>query len=68
MIGITGTNGRRGHKCLFSQLGQCRQSDIDVAENLSYVAAGAEQPGASTDNLNQIKNSLRQRALLGPVR
>ena len=42
--------------------------DINVAANFSCVAPGAEQPGASTADLNQIRNALRQRALLGPVR
>ena len=42
--------------------------DINVAANFSCVSPGAEQPGASTADLNQIKNALRQRALLGPVR
>ena len=42
--------------------------DINVASNFSCVAPGAEQPGASTADLNQIRNSLRQRALLAPVR
>ena len=42
--------------------------DINIAANFSCVAPGAEQPGASTADLNQIRNSLRQRALLEPVR
>jgi feruloyl esterase len=42
--------------------------DINVAANFTCVAAGVEQPGASTADLNQIRNSLRQRALLGPMR
>lgn len=42
--------------------------DINVAANFTCVAPGVEQPGASTADLNQIRNSLRQRALLGPVR
>lgn len=42
--------------------------DINVAANFSCVAPGAEQPGASTADLNQIRNSLHQRAMLGPVR
>ena len=42
--------------------------DNNVAANFSCVAPGAEQPGASTADLNQIRNSLRQRAVLGPVR
>jgi hypothetical protein len=42
--------------------------DINVAANFSCVSPGVEQPGASTADLNQIRNSLRQRALLGPVR
>jgi feruloyl esterase len=42
--------------------------DINAAANFTCVAPGTEQPGASTADLNQIRNSLRQRALLGPVR
>ena len=42
--------------------------DINVASNFTCVAPGAEQPGASTADLNQIRNSLRQRGLLTPVR
>ena len=42
--------------------------DINVAANFTCVSPGVEQPGASTADLNQIRNSLRQRALLGPVR
>jgi len=42
--------------------------DINVAANFTCVAPGVEQPGASTADLNQIRNSLRQRALLSPVR
>jgi feruloyl esterase len=42
--------------------------NINAAANFTCVAPGAEQPGASTADLNQIRNSLRQRATLGPVR
>ena len=42
--------------------------DINVAANFTCVTPGVEQPGASAADLNQIRNSLRQRALLGPVR
>ena len=42
--------------------------DINVAANFTCVAPGAEQPGVSTADLNQIRNSLRQRAVLGPIR
>ena len=42
--------------------------DINVAANFSCVSPGPEQPGASVADLNQIRNALRQRALLGPVR
>ncbi len=42
--------------------------DVNAAANFSCVAPGAEQPGASVADLNQIRNSLRQRALLAPVR
>jgi feruloyl esterase len=42
--------------------------DINAAASFSCVMPGAEQPGASTADLNQIRNSLRQRALLEPVR
>jgi len=42
--------------------------DVNVASNFTCVAPGAEQPGASTADLNQIRNSLRQRGLLTPVR
>jgi feruloyl esterase len=42
--------------------------DINAASNFACVAPGAEQPGASVADLNQIRNSLRQRALLEPVR
>ena len=42
--------------------------DINVVANFTCVTPGVEQPGASTADLNQIRNSLRQRALLGPVR
>ena len=42
--------------------------DINLASNFTCVNPGVEQPGASTPDLNQIRNSLRQRALLGPVR
>lgn len=42
--------------------------DVNVAANFTCVAPGAEQPGPSTADLNQIRNSLSQRAVLGPVR
>jgi feruloyl esterase len=42
--------------------------DINVAANFTCVAPGVEQPGASMADLNQIRSSLRQRALLVPVR
>ena len=42
--------------------------DINVAANFTCVTAGVEQPGVTTADLNQIRNSLRQRALLAPVR
>jgi len=42
--------------------------DINAAANFTCVMPGPEQPGASTADLNQIRNSLRQRALLEPVR
>jgi feruloyl esterase len=42
--------------------------DVNVAASFACVAPGAEQPGASAADLNQIRNSLRQRALLEPVR
>jgi feruloyl esterase len=42
--------------------------DINAAASFTCVTAGAEQPGASVADLNQIRNSLRQRALLEPVR
>ncbi len=42
--------------------------DINVAANFSCEMPGAEQPGVSAADLNQIRNALRQRASLGPVR
>ena len=42
--------------------------DINLAANFSCTFPGAEQPGVSVADLNQIRNALRQRALLGPVR
>jgi hypothetical protein len=42
--------------------------DVNAAANFSCVMPGAEQPGVSTADLNQIRNALRQRATLGPVR
>jgi feruloyl esterase len=42
--------------------------DINATANFSCVSPGAEQPGVSTADLNQIRNALRQRAQLGPVR
>jgi feruloyl esterase len=42
--------------------------DINAAANFSCVMPGAEQPGVSTADLNQIRNALRQRATLNPVR
>lgn len=42
--------------------------DINMAANFSCVAPGAEQPGVSTADLNQIRNALRQRTRLEPVR
>lgn len=42
--------------------------DINAAANFSCVSPGAEQPGVSAADLNQIRNALRQRAALGPVR
>ncbi len=41
---------------------------IDLAHNFRCVAPGPEQPGVSAADLNQIRNALRQRAALGPVR
>ena len=42
--------------------------DVNVASSFTCVTPGAEQPGASTADLNQIRNSLRQRSMLEPVR
>ena len=42
--------------------------DVNVAANFRCVDPGPEQPGASAADLNQIKNALRQRAVLAPVR
>lgn len=42
--------------------------DINVAANFSCVAPGPEQPEASAADLHQIRNALRQRAVLAPAR
>jgi feruloyl esterase len=42
--------------------------DVNAAANFTCVSPGPEQPGVSQTDLNQIRNSLRQRALLQPVR
>ncbi len=55
--------------CVYPKQARYKGSgDINAAASFTCVAAGAEQPGASAADLNQIRNSLRQRALLGPVR
>jgi feruloyl esterase len=55
--------------CVFPKQARYKGSgDINAAENFTCVAPGAEQPGASVADLNQIRNALRQRALLTPVR
>ena len=55
--------------CVYPRQARYKGSgDIDLAANFTCEAPGAEQPGASAADLNQIRNSLRQRALLGPVR
>ena len=55
--------------CVYPKQARYKGSgDINAAASFSCVVPGAEQPGASAADLNQIRNSLRQRALLGPVR
>ena len=55
--------------CVYPQQARYKGSgSIDEAANFSCVAPGAEQPGASLADLNQIRNALRQRGALGPVR
>ncbi len=44
------------------------QGDVNAAANFECVAPGAEQPGASDADLHQIRNALRQRAMLMPTR
>ncbi len=64
-----GTVTRQRPVCVYPKQARYNGSgDINVASNFSCVAPGPEQPGASNADLNQIKNSLRQRALLTPVR
>ena len=55
--------------CLYPRQARYKGSgDINVAANFTCLAPGIEQPGAWAADLNQIRNSLRQRALQGPVR
>lgn len=55
--------------CVYPKQARYKGSgDSNATASFTCVAPGAEQPGASAADLNQIRNSLRQRALLGPVR
>ena len=55
--------------CVYPQQARYLGSgSIDEAANLRCFAPGPEQRGASPADLNQIRNALRQRAVLGPVR
>ena len=55
--------------CVYPQQARYNGSgDINLAANFHCTSPGAEQPGASSADLNQIRNALRQRAQLGPVR
>jgi feruloyl esterase len=64
-----GTVVRQRPLCVYPKQARYNGSgDINVAANFSCVAPGAEQPGASSADVNQIRNALRQRALLEPVR
>ena len=64
-----GTVTRQRPVCVYPQQARYKGSgSIDDAANFNCVAPGAEQPGASVADLNQIRNALRQRAALGPVR
>ena len=64
-----GAVARQRPVCVYPKQARYNGSgDINAAANFSCLAPGAEQPGASMADLNQIKNALRQRALLGPVR
>ena len=66
------TNGmveRQRPVCVYPKQARYNGSgDINLAANFSCTFPGAEQPGVSVADLNQIRNALRQRALLGPVR
>jgi feruloyl esterase len=42
--------------------------DVNAAASFTCVDPGPEQPGVSQPDLEQIRNALRQRALLEPVR
>ncbi|MEO8137675.1 MAG: tannase/feruloyl esterase family alpha/beta hydrolase [Betaproteobacteria bacterium] len=55
--------------CVYPKQARYKGSgNINAPENFTCVEPGAEQPGASVPDLHQIRNSLRLRALLGPVR
>lgn len=55
--------------CVYPKQARYKGSgDINVAANFTCVSPGAEEPGASVADLNQIRNSLRQHSLLEPVR
>ncbi|MEP6702883.1 MAG: tannase/feruloyl esterase family alpha/beta hydrolase [Betaproteobacteria bacterium] len=64
-----GSVARQRPVCVYPKQARYNGSgDINVAANFTCVAPGPEQPGASVADLNQIRNSLRQRAVLEPVR
>jgi len=64
-----GTVTRQRPLCVYpKQARYTGTGDVNDAANFTCVAPGSEQPGVSTADLNQIRNSLRQRALLAPVR
>ena len=64
-----GAVARQRPVCVYPKQARYNGSgDINLASNFSCAAPGVEQPGVSAADLNQIRNALRQRAHLEPVR
>ena len=64
-----GVVSRQRPVCVYPK--QARYSgsgDVNAAASFTCVDPGPEQPGVSQTDLEQIRNALRQRALLEPVR